>query len=87
MCILFRRSDNVWQGAPLLTSTLIMRPGGGEVLEERPRCTHCDKMRRPQNRINISSGQRQTRVHIRKQRVLKQIHLDFLNLRCLYKWD
>lgn len=34
--------------------------GVGEVLEERPECTHCDKVRRPQNRIKISGGQAQT---------------------------
>jgi len=82
MCILFWRSDNVWQGAPLLTSTLIMRTGGeggGEVLAERPQCTHCEKVRRPANRINISSGQRPNRIHIRKRKVLKQIRLDFLS--------
>jgi len=61
--------------------------GGGEVLEERPQCTHCDRVRRPPNRINISSVQRPNHIHIRKQKVLKQIRLDFLSLRCLYKWD
>ena len=57
----------MWQGAPLLTSTLIKRTGGGEVLEERPQFTQCDKVRRPQNRINISSGQRPNCSHISKQ--------------------
>jgi len=45
MCIHFWRSDNVWQGAPLLTSTLIMRPGLGKLWNNVrivPTATRCE---------------------------------------------